>query len=504
MRNLENVSIKFKPAAYKLFQNLKYKVWLALSEYVDNSIQSYLSNQDHLKGNDLNYQFTIDIQYTKDYIIIRDNAAGIDTKNIQRAFEPANIPENNTGLNEFGMGMKTASIWLAKNWSVRTAALGEDLERFVEFNLDEVSKNGKEDLPINFNPKEKDIHFTEVTLQQLTENGQNRQIDKIKKHITSIHRNLLRSGELVIKFNDEILVFDNPKILSAPFYKEENGKDIEWKQEIDYSFGKYKINGFIAILDKMSTSVENGFSLFRRGRVIEGSHDEKFRPKSLSGQVGSPRYKRIFGELEVEGFDVSFDKGSFSKPEELEYFLEQVKNEIIKDKNNVFAQAEYYRVPKKKAENVKVVEKVVKDFEKEQQEKKENPQNTFEDIVKLISNTPDEIIPEVIDQSTKVGGVSESRELLGKTVHLKIDFIDDKNITHFYQLETIDVGNETNVICNINLAHPFFRKYENKDNFSPILQIIKSLVYAELTAPSKGTTKAGNIRVNFNQFMRDL
>ena len=503
MSNKGHVSIKFKPGTYKLFRSLKYKVWLAISEYVDNSVQSYLSNKKFLTANDIKYQFKIDIQYTPDHIIIRDNASGINIDNIQRAFEPANIPHDDSGLNEFGMGMKTASIWLAEYWSVRTAALGETEERFVEFDLTDVTENDKEELPIVSTSKEKDVHFTEVTLQRLTDNGKNRQVDKLKKHISSIHRNLIRTGELEIKFNDQILTYENPNILVAPFYKDENGEDIKWKHEINYSLGKYKVKGFIGILDKMSNAAENGFSLFRRGRVIEGSHDEKYRPKSLSGQAGSPRYKRIFGELELEGFSVSFDKGSFSNPEELDYFLEQVKIELSKNKNNIFAQAEHYRVPKNKVENIKVVEKTVKNFQKEQQEKNENPQGTFEEIVKIIADSTEEKqIP--IDQSTKVGGVSESKEMLGKTFNLKIDFVDDRNIPQFYQLETTDCDKTTEVMCNINLAHPFFRKYDNKDNFSAILQIIKSLVYAELTAPSKGTTKAGNIRVNFNQFMRDL
>ena len=31
----------------------------------------------------------------------------------------------------------------------------------------------------------------------------------------------------------------------------------------------------------MSTNKVNGISLFRRGRVIVGSHDEKYRPKGI-------------------------------------------------------------------------------------------------------------------------------------------------------------------------------------------------------------------------------
>ncbi|MEI6823438.1 MAG: ATP-binding protein [Bacteroidota bacterium] len=505
MSTVDNVSIKFKPGAYNLFRSLKYKVWLALAEYVDNSVQSYLYNKDALLNiNNGNYKFKIEIIYASDHIIIRDNAAGINTENIQRAFEPANIPNNNTGLNEFGMGMKTASIWLAEHWSVRTAAIDEIEERFIEFDLEEVTTKNKEVLPVITVNKLKNVHFTEITLQKLTDNGKNKQIEKLKKHITSIHRNLLRSNELIIKFNDEILLFKDPEILIAPYYKNENSEDILWKEEVNYSLGKYKVKGFIAILDKMSTSIENGFALFRRGRVIEGSHDEKYRPKSLSGQVGSPRYKRIFGELELEGFSVSFDKGSFSNPDELEYFLEQFKNEIIKKPNNILSQADNYRLPKVKDQTKKVVKKAIENFKREQTEKKENPNNQFNEIIKIVSDNSIEKDKQfIVDDEMKVGGVSDNVEMFGNKYNLNIDFIEDKSISHFYTLETNEILNTININCHINLSHPFFLKYDIND-YSPLLQIIKSLVYAELTAPIKGTTKAGNIRINFNQFIRDL
>ena len=43
--------------------------------------------------------------------------------------------------------------------------------------------------------------------------------------------------------------------------------------------GEYSAKGFIGVLKTMSTNKVNGISLFRRGRVIVGSHDEKYRPK---------------------------------------------------------------------------------------------------------------------------------------------------------------------------------------------------------------------------------
>lgn len=503
---VENVSIKFKPGAYNLFRSLKYKVWLAMAEFVDNSVQSYLSNKDELfKIHNSNYQFKIDITYNNDIIIINDNAAGINTLNIQRAFEPANIPDNNTGLNEFGMGMKTASIWLAEHWSVRTAAIGEIEERFIEFDLSEVTTKNKEELPVKTIRKNPEVHFTEIILRRLTENGKNKQLEKLKKHVSSIHRNLLRTGELEIIFNGEKLSFIDPKILVAPYYKEENGEQIFWKEDIYFSFGKYKVKGFIAILETMSTSVENGFALFRRGRVIEGSHDEKYRPKSLSGQIGSHRFKRIFGELELDGFDVSFDKGSFSNPEELEYFLEQFRNDLMKKPKNILFQADNYRLPKDKETTKKVINKTIETYKVEQKEKKENLFNEFDSIIKQIEEPiTSYLAPIVVNDSSHLGSIEESKTVFGKNYILKLDFIEDKNCSQFYLLEILNSDlYEVSFNCKINTGHPFFTKFDIQD-YSPILQIVKSLAFAELTASEKGTKNASTIRIDFNTFIRDL
>jgi len=69
-------------------------------------------------------------------ITIRDNAAGIAEADFLRAFRPAQLPPNRTGLSEFGMGMKSAACWFAPKWSVRTSALGELVERTVVFDID--------------------------------------------------------------------------------------------------------------------------------------------------------------------------------------------------------------------------------------------------------------------------------------------------------------------------------------------------------------------------------
>ena len=140
----------------------------------------------------------------------------------------------------------------------------------------------------------------------------------------------------------ELLTYDNPEILNAPYYKNHEGENILWKKNIDFSMGEYSAKGFIGVLKTMSSNKLNGISLFRRGRVIIGSHDEKYRPKELCGQIGSPRYKRIFGELELKGFGVSFNKGSFIEVEDLETLIKGIKLEISNKNFDLYGQAEKY------------------------------------------------------------------------------------------------------------------------------------------------------------------
>ena len=150
MKQINKVSIALKPNVYSTFRNLNNTVSNTLGEYVDNAVQSFLNHKTELFDLESNYKLRIEISvdWENRTILISDNAAGIDAVNYQRAFEPAHIPLDDTGLNEFGMGMKTASVWLANKWCVYTKALGEDVERFTEFDLQKVTTEEKEELVV--------------------------------------------------------------------------------------------------------------------------------------------------------------------------------------------------------------------------------------------------------------------------------------------------------------------------------------------------------------------
>ena len=106
-------SIKFGPAMYTVFRNIPNSPWNALCEFVDNSIQACLDSKS-------DKQFNIDITITDNSITVTDNGPGFSEDDLKSGLEPARIPKDRDQLNEFGMGMKLASLYFGDRYSIET------------------------------------------------------------------------------------------------------------------------------------------------------------------------------------------------------------------------------------------------------------------------------------------------------------------------------------------------------------------------------------------------
>ena len=271
-----------------VLRHLNYKAWFAMAEFIDNSIQSFIANRavlENLDGND--YQLTVDIKIDTSgpgFISVTDNAAGIAQADFPRAFRAAQIPDDRSGLSEFGMGMKSAACWFAETWSVRTKALGESVERTIKFDVRHIVENRIESLSTTVRAAEPNDHYTVVSLTGLHHSPQGRTVQKIKDHLASIYRMFTRDGRLVLIVNDEQLQYQIPTTLIAVPYvsagvpaEGPDPKQVEWRKEIDFDFGEgQRVRGFAALREVGSTPLA-GFALFRRDRLIEGSHDDTYR-----------------------------------------------------------------------------------------------------------------------------------------------------------------------------------------------------------------------------------
>lgn len=516
MNKIEKVSIALKPNVYRTFRNLVNTVSNTFGEFVDNAVQSYLNNREALRTIEPGYKLIvdIDINWEQRNLTIWDNAAGIDSNNYLRAFEPAHIPEDVNGLNEFGMGMKTASVWLADKWCVRTKALGESVARYTEFDLDKVTRDEKEELVVKEENEESKKHYTQIVLSQLSDNAPKPgQIDKIKRHLSSIYRHFLRSGEVVIKVCGTELVAPEYEVLKAPFYKTPEREEIVWRKEIDFKIDGYSAKGFIAILDKMQNGA-NGLVLMRRGRVIVGGGEERFFPSVLFTQPGNFRYKRLFGELELEGFEVTFNKNGFRDEDELYALMEGIRDELKAEKYNLLSQADNYR-QRSKEQIQKLSKDIAKDLAKES-----NNSDLTEQVSKVEAEVtsdveaPAEAIsenPNVLDipnpETEPLGSHNNTFKYNGEDYILKMELADGQENQPLYSVQlspnsSQNIFNPKEIICRINLSHPFFTRFDQfkkSQDFKPIIEIFKSLALAEIMAPEKGTIQGSMIRILFNR-----
>ncbi len=303
------IPIRPEVAMYAAFARLNYKPWYAFAEFVDNSLQSALTNMDALRSaGGGTYRLLVEIVASEDGIEVRDNAAGIHERDYARAFLPASPPPDTSGLSEFGLGMKAAASWFARKWSVRTTALSEPVERTVTFDLPLIVKTNCEHLEPVECPAAANDHYTTLALQDLQVHPRGRTIGKIKDHLRSIYRCFLRDGVLDLRLNGEPLVYEPPTFLHAPLHATPGSEPVTWHKEVDLDLGNgHRIRGWAAILARASVT-NAGFAIFRRRRLIQGSHGEGYRPELIFGKPNTFVYQRLVGELEVEGFSVSHTK----------------------------------------------------------------------------------------------------------------------------------------------------------------------------------------------------
>ncbi|MGG7308850.1 ATP-binding protein [Curtobacterium sp. AB451] len=334
-----------------VLSNLNYEPWYALAEYVDNAIQSAARSYAQLRQTEPGYQLHVDIAYDEHQggsISIVDNAGGIARRDFSRAFKAAEVPPDRTGLSEFGMGMKSASIWFARSWRVVTTSIGDPNVYSIEFDMSAVLNNKVDFLDVTAAEGDIDSHFTRIELWNLNQFLRGRTLGKVRDHLREIYRAFLRDDTLILSVAGQNMQFVEPDVLRAPDYRANSADGVtvdvrEWRKQIDLHLdGRVHVRGWAAIRAEGKTS-GNGLSLFRRRRVIIGTGDTPYRPTRIYGQGNSYRSQRLFGELEVEGLPVSHTKDGFQWQGLEEEFHERLRGVLDAEPLPLLKQAEHYR-----------------------------------------------------------------------------------------------------------------------------------------------------------------
>lgn len=502
--SVNTVDIRPGVSVLAVLRHLNYKPWYALAEFVDNAVESFSRHGETLRGHHgegCKLVVSIDIDTTSPArISIRDNAAGIAMSEFGRAFRAAAIPADRSGLAEFGMGMKSAACWFAPQWQVRTSAFGEPLARTVRFEIENIVNDEIEELEIQEGPEEADLHYTEIILESIFHVPVGRTVGKLKEHLTDIYRVFIRDGALELRFNGEPLMPQQPPVLEAPYFREMDGPAKLWHKEIRFDFGDgLSVHGFAALRETANTS-RAGFSLFRRGRVIQGSGDEGYRPAYIFGSSNSYRYQRLFGELHLDGFEVSHTKDGFRWDDNEQPFLELLRDHLDSAELPLLKQAEGYRVRVARAQLFSTATQAVDNTARAIQERLPAALPTISDAP--LVDTPDEESPHSGTLARKQFDIC----FRDKDWRINIELTEDPAESQWLVFSDAAASTEQPRCLDIrvSMVHPFMVRFAQTDSedVEALLRVAAALALAEVLARDSGVRHAGTIRRNVNDLIR--
>lgn len=511
MVSIDRVNIRPGVSMLSVLPHLNYKPWFALGEFVDNALQSFLANKAALReieGRKFILSVDIDIDYAAQRIVVRDNAGGIGAAAFPRAFRPAEVPADATGLSEFGMGMKSAAAWFAPRWSVRTKAFEEEVERTVRFDIDKIVKDTIEELDVHSRKVPADQHYTEIILEDVRKMPQTRTITKICDHLASIYRVFTRRGDMILTLNGDPLTFDDPDILNANHWKRKSEAPRLWRKDVKIELsGGRRAEGFVAIRAKGSTA-RAGLALLRRDRLIEGSADETYRPPEIFGAANSFAYQRVFGEINLVGFKVSHTKDGIRWDEAEEEFVAKLRAALSTPDMPLLDQAQNWRSTESARENRPQAQKAVTQMQDEMPTAKVGSV-----VAKVQAHQSDTPVRDDLPQQrmhAKADDVAQRFDLDVLGARWEIDLaLDYKDATcdwlRISDQPTHASGGSRRIGVRLAMLHPFSRRFfagADADQIQGIARLAIGLVLSETIARDGGVKLAGRIRTSLNELLR--
>jgi hypothetical protein len=507
---VEKLNIQPPAAVYGTFARYNYKMWYAIAEFVDNSTASFFKNEASLKFIKED-ALKIDISYDSlaRTLTITDNAYGMEINDFKRAILLDSKPETNDGRNEFGMGLKTAASWFGKKWSVFSTQYCSTNAYHTTVDIPFLEKTKTNDVNIITTPAASGDHKTIIKIEEL-----NRSIDgpktiaKIKDVLRSMYRRDLATGKITIFYNGDSLHFKPYQVLTY--------KDKEWRKNVDFYFNfdhiLHHVSGFVGLLGPEDSGFKKaGFALFRRNRVVIGSEGEYYKPQGIFGEAQSKISHKLFGELDLEDFQINQAKDGFVWDDGLEEeFVKQLKEQIedyirladktVKERENTFDPKDTKQIEETKNETQSKLNEL---FERTDsgnapaatESQEDGQEREFENI--FGSDSPD--LPERVYEETATNyQVPNGRN--SETV--KVTWTDAGSAYWF------SCDPQTNNI-KINISHPFFKPFCASEDFRNVInKFVIALIIAERKA-NDGSQKSpreivGDINNNINNLLKDL
>lgn len=482
---MESLKIQIRPESSILakYKEIDYKIESVLSEFIDNSTQSYFDHRSTLNSIGVN-TCKIEIEVFSDQIRILDNAYGMDEKDYRRALKLDSPPEDKSGRNERGMGLKTAATFLGSVWSVRTTEYGSNKLYVAEMDIDYIQENAPEEIEAKIFEANPEEHYTEIVIKQLNQKITPQKVNKVIATLAEMYARDIKNGDATISINKTPLKYEVPKLRL-----DENGN--EYIKQITRSFSyenqEYSYSGWVGIRETGST-ISSGLTLLHKGRAVVTN----YRPKDLLGTSNSYPYQRIIGEIDMgETWPISHTKDAFLWDGGLEaIFIELLKQKGENGIGDLIAIAKILRKEDTdQEEKVKVLKKTEKTF------KALKDIQVPDKVINTQPKTEEDYKPEVTSKpSDKVIHI----DFQGKGYNFEV------KEEHSYQKDWLTIEKtctENYYLVKVDYDIPYFHDLfdvnaKNKtSNYEFAEKMVVSLALAYVTSKSSGC-KDGHMLIN--------
>lgn len=488
----------------KNYRNKKTNYWLAISEFIDNSIGSYQKNDRNNPIDGLEIFITFDFKDKNNKkIIILDNAYGMDKEKLEDAMQPCDRRgKSDTQYNQYGIGMKLGIFWFGEDGLIYSKEKGKK-EHKLEFFTSNVNSN-QEVVVDAIESKDNKIpleHGTYIEISKIYDERdilcQKDALNQFKDALGWRYNKLLDKGLkifITIKCDEDKKCMTNEQIkgyfnkpfqLSQLFHKsdqinrqrreefeklkEKINKDLDnkselfknvWKKlindekilvekEITINNKKVVINFGIISADRTSKKTYSGLTIYHMDRALyHGPNKDGSDNKCSNIQfVESPNssnqsYRWLYGDLNLTGIEKADDnKSGFSWSKHGWDNLREELDEI------------YYKDLKDILSMIVSIDNI-KSNEKQNEKSIESDRKSFSNKVVHFKNS------QICQEANGEYGIKGVCEINGENISISIYESDN---VEFIETKRNDETKEW-TIC-IEREHKFWKPFINKEGF---------------------------------------
>jgi hypothetical protein len=251
----------------------------------------------------------------------------------------------------------------------------------------------------------------------------------------------------------------------------------------------------------VGSHVRAGFSVFRRGRLIEGSVGEAYKPKEIFGSPNSFASQRIVGEIIVEGFEVTHTKDGINWGGHEEEILQAISRQLDTPRLALLDQAEGYRARKSSAT-------LPATFGSSAVEETMDALDRPEAAATLQADGDPERAVEVPPGDVAPAAPSLSRTLTMQVVRnakpwkIRLELVREPGAP-FYGTSVVREDDQDIITVQLNLEHDLSLLHinEHEQTLQPLLRLLAALALGEKVARDAGVKNVGVVRQNANELL---